>query len=203
MNIALFLEGGTERALPEFFKRWLDPQLAKSIGLTAVVPGGSGEYLKTFARRAELALRERKVVAVVGLLDLYRCPLDFSSGLTTNERCDWAKAALEKQVGHPGFRQHFAVHETEAWLLSDPSILPSVIRSSVDSIANPEGVDLHDPPSRLLRSLYRGRLRQEYGKVTDGTSLFRKLDPTLAYRRCPHLRLLLDDLLSLAKAAGF
>jgi hypothetical protein len=44
---------------------------------------------------------------------------------------------------------------------------------------------------------------REYKKVEDGSALFGKLDPHRAYEKCPHLRILLDDMLSLAKASGY
>jgi len=38
--------------------------------------------------------------------------------------------------------------------------------------------------------------------VTHGSELFRKLEPDLAYKKCPRLEELLDEMLKLAKEAG-
>jgi len=109
-------------------------------------------------------------------------------------------AKLERQVGDARFRQHFAVHETEAWLLSDPAIFPPAIRSRV-ATDRPESVNFHEPPSKLMVRAYRANGRK-YKKTIDGPALLQKLDPNRAYERCPHFRALLEDMLSLAKAAG-
>jgi len=104
---------------------------------------------------------------------------------------------LEAALGDARFRQHFAVHETEAWLLSDPRILPPEVRPHVPQIA-PEEVDFEDPPSKRLSRWYRTLLGKSYKKVIDGYHLFSQLDPERAAERCPRFRLLLEDLLDLA-----
>ncbi|MGA3043580.1 MAG: DUF4276 family protein [Bryobacteraceae bacterium] len=202
MKFALYVEGYTERALSAFLKRWLDPRLSIDVRVDPVRFSGSGDYLKSFAQRAKKGLDSGRLTAVVGLLDLYRVGLDFPPNLTTDEKCTWAKAELERQVGDPRFRQHFAVHETEAWLLSDPEIFPTPIRERLKRPAKrPESVNFREPPAKLLERAYRAE-GLDYKKVTDGSKLFAKLAPNLSYERCPHLRMLLDDMLSLAKAAG-
>jgi hypothetical protein len=122
--------------------------------------------------------------------------------LSPDAKCAWAKTELERRVGDVRFRQHFAVHETEAWLLSDPNVFPASVRTRIQDVAHrPESVNFQQPPSKLLQALYKGGGR-DYKKVTDGSILFGKLTPDSAYAKCPHLALLLDDMLSLAKAAG-
>lgn len=201
MNFALFVEGKTERAIPAFLKRWLDPRLSRPVGVAPVNLQGSGGYLKNFAQRARRDLDSGKLTAVIGLLDLYGAPLSFPPNSTTDAKYTWAKAELEQRVGHPRFRQHFAVHETEAWLLSDAEIFPAAIRARLENSANqPESVNFQQPPAKLFQQAYRA-VGREYKKVVDGSALFGRLDPNRAYERCPHLRMLLDDMLSLAKAA--
>jgi hypothetical protein len=102
-------------------------------------------------------------------------------------------------VSHPRFRQHFAVHETEAWLLSDPSILPKQVRAALPRrCERPETVNFEEPPAKLLERLYRERVGRSYKKVTDGANLFGKLEPAAICDKCPHARRLLDDMLALA-----
>ena len=124
MKFVLFVEGATERkGLPEFLKRWLDPRLPAPIGIKPVKFQGSPVYYEEIATRVDLALSGKggaDVVAAIGLLDLYGlsfCPADRK---TVEARKAWAKEHLEKRVGNPRFRQHFAIHETEAWLLAHP-----------------------------------------------------------------------------------
>jgi hypothetical protein len=120
VNFALYVEGATERAIPAFLKRWLDPKLSHPVGVKPVRFQGSGDYLKSFAQRAQRDLDSNRLIAVIGLLDLYRVPLTFPRNLTADAKYTWAKTELERRVGRPRFRQHFAVHETEAWLLAIP-----------------------------------------------------------------------------------
>jgi len=45
-------------------------------------------------------------------------------------------------------------------------------------------------------------LEQNYKKVTDGRDLFAQLDPVIAVSKCPFLKAMLEEMLTLAKAAG-
>jgi hypothetical protein len=106
-------------------------------------------------------------------------------------------------VGHSRFRQHFAVHELEAWLLAAPTVLPAdVAKALPGKCAWPESVNFDEPPAKLLERLYRAKLKRSYKKITDGADLFRRLDPEAAAAKCPQLRVLLDELLALAKGSG-
>lgn len=50
-------------------------------------------------------------------------------------------------------------------------------------------------------ALYREKKIGSYKKLIDGRNLFRKLSPDRACERCPYLKALLDDMLSLAQEA--
>jgi len=63
-------------------------------------------------------------------------------------------------------------------------------------------VNFDEPPGCLLNRLYEQATRKKYKKVVYGGQLFKKLDPAIAYERCPELKALLDEMLSLAKEAG-
>ncbi|QFY41853.1 DUF4276 family protein [Candidatus Methylospira mobilis] len=66
--------------------------------------------------------RKDEIIAIISLLDFYG-PTFYPVHLTGYEaRYDWAKQYIEKKVGQPKFFQFFAVHEVEAWLLSNPEI---------------------------------------------------------------------------------
>jgi hypothetical protein len=93
--------------------------------------------------------------------------------------------------------------------LSDPNIFPPQLQAALRSTANnPEAVNSVQPPAKLLGRLYREKLgagagkTEYYKKTADGYDLFSKLDPALAYQKCPHLKELLDEMLRLAQASG-
>ncbi len=207
MKFVLFVEGYTEdKALPKFLKRWLDPRLDKAVGIKVVRFEGWSELVKDAPRKALMHLNEpdkNDIIAVIALLDLYG-PTFYPQELQrADERYDWAKKDLEKKVNHPKFLQFFAVHETEAWLLADPDIFPlEVKRAFPAKVANPETVNFDEPPAKLLERLYFLKTARRYKKVTNGKELFSRLDPNVAYGKCPRLKELLDKLLELAEAAG-
>lgn len=94
-------------------------------------------------------------------------------------------------------------HEFEAWILGQPEKLPRNVRDALPGTAEfSEKVDFDQPPAKLLNQLYRDRLRQRYRKPIDGKLLFEKLDPEVVVGKCPYLKAMLSDMLSLAKAAG-
>lgn len=206
MKFILFVEGETEGiAVGPFLKRWLDAELEKPVGLKVVRFQGAGELIRVAPERALRALNSPKgdVLAVFALLDLYECPLPYPSHqMTVDERIKWGKEYMEKRIGHPRFRQFFAVHETEARLLSDVSTFPTQFQASLTAKSrNPEAVNFDEPPATLLENLYRTRIPSGYQKTTEGPALFRKLNPQMAYDRCPSLKALLDEMLLLAKQA--
>jgi len=203
VKFILLVEGHTEaRALPAFLKRWLDEKLESPVGIQAVRFEGWNEFRKGVKKKALLYLNgpeQNNIVAVIGLLDLYG-PTFYPAHLNNaQERCVWAKDYFESEVGHRKFRQFFSVHEVEAWLLSQPELFPGAVRSSFPGrVAEPESVNFQRPPSKLLSEPYQQRLKQTYKKITHGKELFDRLDPITAYNRCPNLRAMLNEMLSLA-----
>ncbi len=204
MKFVLFCEGPTERkSLPAFFKRWLDDKLSQPVGIAPVKFGGWRDLYEGAPKKAQLRLKETDVIAVISLLDLYG-PTFYPEHLNAaDKRYDWAKKHMEERVGQDKFRQFFAVHEVEAWLLSDLTLFPKEIKSGFPGKAkNPETVNFNEPPAKLLDRLYGDRLKRSYKKVTQGKELFDKLSPEKARNKCPRLTEMLDEMLKLAKAAG-
>lgn len=176
------------------------------MGIKTVCFDGWPDYMAGIGRKAALHLSGKAgadVIGVIGLLDLYG-PTFYPPDITlANARRAWAKKHIETAVGHPRFRQHFAVHELEAWLLAAPTLLPAdVAKALPGKCEHPETVNFNEPPAQLLERLYRAKLKRSYRKLVDGADLFRQLDPEVAAAKCPQLRALLDDMLALAKAAG-
>ena len=203
MKFVLFIEGHTEKALPEFLKRWLDPRLEKPVGIKTVCFDGWQELVKDSPKKAAMHLEgpeKDDIIAVIALIDLYGPTFYPNNMKTSDERFNWAKIDLEKKVGHPKFYQFFAVHETEAWLLSAPDLFSVEVKNALPGKAvNPEKVNFDEPPAKLLERLYDQKTGRRYKKVTHGKELFSRLDPNVAYGKCPRLRELLDTMLELAE----
>lgn len=207
MRFVLLVEGDTEKdSAAQFLKRWLDPQLTQRVGISVVKFNGYTELLQKVVRKAQFYLdnpRNNDIIAVVGLLDLYGP--DFYPEHTTSaaDRYDWGVAHVEREVNRDRFRMFFAVHEFEAWLLSNPDIFPpSVKRSLPAKTSHPETVNFNEPPAKLLDRVYRQRMSKTYKKTTYGKDLFSKLDPNIAVERCPYLAQMLGTMLALARQAG-
>ena len=207
MKFVLLVEGHTEKlAIAGFLKRWLDPRLNQRVGIQPVRLEGWADVVGNVTKRAHAHLEGPKaddIIAVVALLDLYG-PDFYPERLTSaGDRYDWGVQHLESEVRHPKFRAFFAVHEVEAWILSQPQLLPSAVQPALPSRARqPETVNFNEPPSKLLIRLYKERVRRTYKKTTYGKQLFDQLDPVAAAAACPYLAQLLTALLELAKSAG-
>lgn len=199
MKFVFFVEGHTERkCLPEFLKRWLDPKVPQRVGVQVVRFDGWGELIRDLPTKVPLYLKKQDVLAVVALLDLYG-PTIYPAGMDARERRDWAKRKYEAQIADPRFKMHFATHETEAWLLSDPDLLPDKVKRALPGKAkHPETVNFDEPPSKLLDRLYQEKEKKRYLKVTYGADLFSRLDPELVRGVCPHFREMTDELLAIA-----
>ncbi|MGZ5440749.1 MAG: DUF4276 family protein [Thermoanaerobaculia bacterium] len=198
MRVVLFVEGHTERsAVPDLLKRWADARLPRPVRIAPVRFQGWQHYAKDIATKASLALREPSTVGI-GVLDLYGPTFYPAKVSSVRDRYAWAKKKFEDAVGSDRFVQHFAVHETEAWILAEPTVLPPDIRSAIPR-KDPETVNFDEPPSRLLARLYRDRLKRRYQKLIDGVPMLQRVSPDIVYERCEHFRLLADDLLRLAR----
>ena len=125
-------------------------------------------------------------------LDLYGPDFYPDDRKTAIQRVSWAKNHFENKVNHPKFRMFFAVHEVEAWFLSNPSLFPDKVRQAIKSKASsPEEVNFNNPPKAFLRKLYREKMKQNYREVTQGSEFFSRLDPATAGAVCPNLKAML------------
>jgi hypothetical protein len=202
MKFVLFCEGWTEKsALPDFLRRSLSG-LKERVGIQPVRFDGWAELVKDSPVKAGLHLQNPDVIAVIALLDLYGPTFYQSHHTSVDDRLQWAKSYLEGRVKDCRFRQHFAVHDIEAWILSQPDLLPASVRKKLPPrAANPETINFNEPPGDLLNRLYRDTTGRNYKKLTYGEELFRKLDPAAVREKCPHFCALADDLIALAEKA--
>lgn len=205
MAFILFVEGKTEKmAIAGFLKRWLDNRLSKPVGIKPIKFEGWAELVKDLSKKAGLYLQKNDVIAVISIMDLYGPTIYPPEKTTVQNRCEWGKKHLESKVNKDRYFHFFAVHEFEAWLLSDPAIFPSEIKKTIFSLNKaPEDIDDDTPPAKLLNKLYQKNSGRNYKKITHGKDLFKKLDPNIAYEKCPYFKELLDKMLELAIAAGY
>jgi hypothetical protein len=201
MKFKLFVEGYTEqKAIPAFLKRWLDVHLEKRVGIQAVRFEGWQELVKDTPLKARMYLEgpdKKDIIGVIALLDLYGPTFYPKDKTTALERYHWAKEELERQVAHPKFRQFFAIHEVEAWLLSEPNLFIPKIKNALPN-KPPEEINFHEPPAKLLERLYKQHTKHRYKKVTYGRELFSQLDPNQACSKCPRLKEMLEEMLKMA-----
>jgi hypothetical protein len=205
VRFVLFVEGDTEKdVLPLFLKRCLEPHLNQPVGIQAVNFHGWANLWRDMGQKAEFYLRgagsSPDILAVVSVLDLSG-PDIYPAHLTTaTERADWAKCEVTaKKYQHDRFRHFFAVHELEAWLLSQPEIFPSEVRKDIQALsARPEEVNFDRPPKKRLDRIFEDRLKRGYQPRVDGANLFRKIIPDSVQAKCPMLREMITELLYLA-----
>jgi hypothetical protein len=204
MRFILFVEGHTEnKSLPNFLKKWLDPRLDNPVGIRTIRFEGWPELVKDAPLKAKMHLEgpaKDDIIAVISLLDLYGPTFYPHHVEKYDDRYEWGKKYIEDMVNQPRFFQFFAVHEVEAWLLSQPGIFPLKVKDALsEKTKTPELVNFNEPPAKLLERLYPLHIKKTYKKVVNGKELFDKLDPNIAYHKCPKLKELLDKMLELAQ----
>ena len=207
MKFILLVEGKTERdAAAASLKRWLDPQLRQPVGIQVVPFDGYADLVRKMATKARMHLEGPKrgeIVGVIGLLDLYGPTFYPPDKTSAAEHFAWGKQYFEKEVDLEKFRLFFAVHEFEAWLLSQPDIFPREIKQALPAdLTQPEKINFIEPPAKLLDRIYKRQTKRNYKKTTYGKQLIAKLDPAIAVAKCPYLKAMLDEMLAMAQAAG-
>ena len=206
MRFEIISEGKTEKdSIAKFLKSWLDPQLSTPVGIKVTDEKGFARALRKIATKAKAKLEapdNDQIIAVIGLIDLYGP--EYPSHLTTvDQRYQESKADVEREVDDPRFRMHFTVHEVEAWLLSEKRIFPRPVQDIwPGSLRPPEEVNFNEPPAKLLDKWYRKATGKTYKKTVNGKELFGKLNSSVAVAACPYLRLMLEEMLAMAKAKG-
>jgi hypothetical protein len=169
MKFVLFVEGHTEKkGVAPFLKRYIDEKLSVKVGVKPVRFEGWPEMVKGMPKKALMYLEgpdRNDIIAVIGLLDLYGPTFYPKNIVTASERLGWAKNHLENTVKDKRFKMFFAVHEVEAWLLSQPEVFPRDVGQELDSESkNPEEVNFENPPSKRLQQLYLQKTGRNYKK---------------------------------------
>ena len=207
MRFVVFVEGDVEkRVLSAFLRRWLDSKTTDRVGVHVIRFQGVNQFTKKVPVAARKHLEgpaQSEVIAAIGMLDLYGVDYYPQHVSSAGERYQWLCERFLNEVQQTKFRMFCAVHELEAWILSQPEFLPTEVRRALPgTVQRPESINFDEPPSKLLRKLYDEKLGRRYKKIVDGTNLFAKLDPAVARDRCPYLKSMLDEMLNLATEAG-
>jgi hypothetical protein len=192
VTVVLLVEGATETALRHKLKAFLDER-ASAEGKPKVALRTKDIMTLNQSKlnhRVRLELRNLKVTAVVGLVDVY----------PNFESADDARRFLQSAIGNePRFYAHAAQYDVEAWLLPywDFICRRLGVRRARPG-ANPEEVDQDHPPSRRLDELYRiANPPRKYVKPVEMATILRNQDLTVAADQCPELKSLLNTLLTL------
>jgi hypothetical protein len=206
-RITLLVEGKSEcgdarrRTLPDYLKRWLDPQLPfdRRVGIAAICLGGVDRYLNDYAQKAHDQL-ERGSDYVIGLVDAREFPfarLKIDVGQSRDKSLAIAKAQIEAGIDarfSGRFRQHFVVQELESLLLADDQLWEEDQLRRIRKAANsPHAI----PNAAELVAALRGSHAK---KVISALHLFPRSNLANALRhRCEHLAAFAADLATLGK----
>jgi len=206
VRFEIISEGETEKdSVASFLKRWLDPRLSQPVGIRVSDEKGFPNVLRKISRKAKAKLAapgNEDIIGVFGMIDLYG-PEFPNHVVTVAKRYEWFKTEVESEVNDERFRMHFAVHEVEAWLLSDQSIFPRPVQDVWPAnLGPPEQVNFNEPPAKFLDKLYKQATRKTYKKTVNGKQLFGRLDVSVAMKACPYLKRMLEDMLTMARSKG-
>lgn len=207
MKFIIVVEGKTEKnVIEDFLQRYLNKHLEINVGVRAIDREGVAELIKDLPAITDKWLDKKHsgdVIGVFGFADLYGLPVDYPKSITTvSAKIKWAKSEIEKSITQKSFRMFFAVHELEAWLLSDLSIFPTNVKRVLSKDKRkPENVNFDEPPAKLLKRVYYKETNRNYKKVTNGKQLFKNLNPEIAAEKCPNLKKLLNEMLTMAESA--
>ena len=211
MTIVIYCEGETEqRVLPfllNYFqaRRRADEAQAR---LSARSLNGVSAYLTKIGPAVRNRIDVEGDQVVFGLIDFYRCGLHFvrpkaQDTDTLARRVEHLESQIHELIPtgcRRHFHQHFAVHEIEAWILSDEEPLHKRLGDSqLGPWPRPEEVNLNKSPSTQIMELYWNKRRESYQKTTDGENLLRKANPDRIYEKCPYFREFVDEVLEACK----
>ncbi len=200
MRIVVIVEGKTERAFRPHVHRFLGerPELNNRMPQLVFVPcKGRLPKEQLLKRDVERHLndRDRPADAVIALTDVYTGtqPPEFKSAAD-------AKAMMKGWVGrNERFHPHAAQHDFEAWLVPYWQRIQQISGSNRAAPGNPEGINHREPPSKLLKDVFRTGTRGKlYDKELHGSAILKDQDLTIAARSCPELKAFLNTILQLS-----
>lgn len=214
-NIYVYCEGQTEES---FIREVLYPYfLELGIVLFPIVcatkrtqtkkfRGGVSDYTK-IKKELTVLCRSHKNEHITTLFDYYAMPEN-----TPNIDCDdpdifkrmeSIEASINADVGERNCSFHFALHEFEGLLFSDPKAFSVAVDEEVvaqlqqirDAYPTPEHINnsLDSAPSKHLE-----RLIPNYAKIRNGTLISKQIGISKLMSQCPHFRQWIESLREMA-----
>ena len=195
MNIAILVEGATEKAFIPTLRNFLRPRLQQMPRLRAIPYDGRIPKEGKLRRIVENLLDTYD--AVLALTDIYTGTGDFTNASD-------AKTKMSAWVGsNPSFYPHAAQHDFEAWLLPFwPTIQELAKHNKSAPSGQPEQVNHNNPPSYRIKEIFElGTCRDSYIKPRDAKRILERNDLLLSAQACPELKAFLNTILSLCGGA--
>ena len=216
-RIIALVEGPTEET---FARRLLAPKLgARGVAITATTYGrprrqGGIPSWRRAQRELVRLLKEDRGRCVTTMFDYYRLPSDWpgrkeiaeksAGSASAGERAEAVERAMLRRImdglgddgGGSRFIPYVQMHEFEALLFSEPSILGEVLslradpsgiirtlEQLIDEFSTPEEIDdgpTTAPSKRILS------IAGAYQKVVDGNRVASRIGLATMRRKCPH-----------------
>ena len=196
MKIALIVEGKTEKIFMPHLRNFLRPRLQQMPNIDVFpykhqIP--VGEELRKAVNG--LLTGRQQSDHVIALTDVYTgaIPPIFTDAAD-------ARSKMRQWAGRePRFHPHAAQYEFEAWLLPYwPRIQQLAKHNQSVPRGNPERVNHNNPPSRLLKEIFRrGDGRDDYSKARDAGRILENADLNVAIEQCSELKALVNTILNI------
>ena len=203
MSVAIYMEGGgngrdTKGALRRGMEELLEPlkqtARAKSIRWKLVCCGPRDEAFRRFRK----TLQDRDDSVVVLLVDAEE-EVATAPVAHLQARDTWNMAGIDANS------VHLMVQTMEAWIVADENALRGYYGQGFNAGALPRAEDLEKVGKRDLNSsLHRATQRTQkgaYHKIRHASDLLRRMNAETVKARCPHFRLLFDQLGQMIDAA--
>jgi len=168
--------------------------------------GGYIPYQK-FKKQIHNLLNDSSATVVTTMIDYYKLPSDFPESKILIEsdcvkRVKAVEASLSEDINNSKFIPYIQLHEFEALIFSDPSVITNYFshdKKMINQInkikaqfTTPENINLDNPPSRQLLRLF-----PDYDKVVAGTAISLETGLEKIRQECPHFNEWIEKLESL------
>jgi len=196
-RLLVVAEGLTEvNFATQLVKPHLEEQAPGRITVSAPNLKGYRTYARLRKFVKNLLASPQSGAIVTTMIDLFGIPHDFPGLAETSHEAPAGRVRLLEQyftedVADPRFFAYLQLHEFEALLLADLTVLveqhpnrSEEIRELVTRLgefASPEGVDGRRPPSRWIKAAI-----PEYNKTIDGPTAASRIGLLRLRERCPH-----------------
>jgi len=202
-KVLVLCEGQTEQT---FVRDILEPHLAlygkqaKPVVLTTKVTGAGTQHkggvskYQPIRRDVLKLLGDSSAACVTTMLDYYGLPHDFPgkanlSGHTPYQRVAHLERAFAADIGDRRFLPYLMLHEFEAMLFTDPTVLSGVLNTS-QTLSMPRGFTSPEEIDEGQQTHPSARIRQQfprYEKTRHGPQAAARIGLARIRAHCPHL----------------